>query len=259
MDLRLMARVLGRFKVLVLVGFALAASLAFLAYAAPSFGGGFKLKYRSTESWSSYMQLLVTQRGFTWGSTLAHSNENSDVEAERTAEGRLVTLATIYSKLAVADEVKAIVKSRTPIRGLWDASPVQAARDSDEYLPIITISAYAPTAQKSRDLANIVGSSLKDYIERQQAAAQPPIQAHDRVQLHVLARGGHTVLASPRSKTLPVVIFVTLMGAVIFLAFVLENIRPRRVDRSTTSSPSDVPREAAPVLLPDVHGRSASR
>ncbi len=252
MDLAVMARVLLRFKLLVAFGVLLATSLAILSYATPSFSGGFKLKYRSYESWSSYAQLIVSQKGFTWGSTLANSTDDAAVEAQRTAEGRLVTLATIYSKYAVGDDVKALVRSRTRVRGPWDASPVQAARNSDAYLPMIVITAYARTGPESRQLANVVSSSLTKYIEDRQASANPPITPDDRVKLQVLSRGGHTVLASPRSKTLPVVIFAVLMAAVIFLAFVLENLRPRVTpDAQSATGESEGASEQPAILFQD--------
>jgi len=106
-------------------------------------------------------------------------------------------------------------------------------------------------------LANTVAASLKKYIEVQQASARPPIQPDDRVRLPVLVRGGHTVLSSPRSKTLPVVIFITLLGGLIFLIFALENIRPSV--RTVGEEWDGDQHGASAVLLPEIPGRSMSR
>jgi hypothetical protein len=48
----------------------------------------------------------------------------------------------------------------------------------------------------------------------------------ERIQLRVLNRAGALDLVQPRSKTLPVVVFLAVMFATIALAFVLENANP---------------------------------
>jgi hypothetical protein len=62
-------------------------------------------------------------------------------------------------------------------------------------------------------------------IYRQQAQADIPDK--QRVVLQVFSAARNATVVSGRKKTLPIVIFLSVLLATIGLAFVLENLRPR--------------------------------
>jgi hypothetical protein len=76
------------------------------------------------------------------------------------------------------------------------------------------------------------------YVKSQQALAAIP--NGDRVDLQVLQNATPPILLQPRRKTLPIVIFVAVMTAVVGLAFILENARPRVTPVTALQAPEPV-------------------
>jgi hypothetical protein len=248
MEVAAIFRVLQRFRVPVLAGLALALALALLSYYRISFDGGPSLTHRSDETWASYSQLLVTQPGFSWGSTDGRGGVAGDPARPPVDEGRLATLATVYSRLVTSDGVRAIMRADgPPIRGAVDASPLPATRNSDDLLPIVNISALATTRVDSLRLADRAARSLQAYLaQTQRKNGIPP---NERVQLQTIRQAGLTELVSPRPKTPPIIVFFTVMAATLGLAFLLDNLRP---------APTRMTGESQTVMLPDVQRRTAS-
>ena len=85
----------------------------------------------------------------------------------------------------------------------------------------------APAAKPAEavSIASRGGGALMGYVLSQQKGSDIPSTA--RVHLSVLTDATPARLFAGRKKTLPIVIFVTIMVATIGLAFVLENLRPR--------------------------------
>jgi hypothetical protein len=250
-DIVAIFNVLRRFRVPVLAGTALAIALALLSYYRLSLDGGLALTHRSNETWASYSQLLVTQPGFSWGSTDGRGGAVGNVPRQSVDEGRLTTLATVYSRLVTSDGVRTIMRANgAPIRGVVDASPLQASRNSDVLLPIVNVSALATTRVDSLRLADRAARALRTYLEQTQR--QNGIPARERVQLQTIRQAGLSELVSPRPKTPPIIVFFTVMAATLGLAFVLDNLRP--LPTSTKAKDS----ERQTVMLPDVQRRTAS-
>jgi hypothetical protein len=249
MDLQLFLRVLGRFRVLIAGTFALAVLLALISYVKIDSHG---LSYRQSEGWTAYSQLLVTQPGLSFGSTLVNpaardasgwSGGFQQVQAQ--AEPRLTTLASLYSGLVLSDDYLRILFRSGPVHGKVSAAPLTAPGTNDSFLPIVNIAATSTSLPASLDLARRASKALRTYLRLQQKGAG--IVEDERVQLKVLLSAGHAQLVEPRKKTLPLIAFFTVMIAGIALAFVLENMRPRvrKVEPNA-------------VQLPDLSQRSAS-
>jgi heme O synthase-like polyprenyltransferase len=94
-------------------------------------------------------------------------------------------------------------------------------------LPLIDVTAIAPTPTKAVALAKRSAGALETYVERQQRMNHVPTSDRVIVQEVVSPKKVHVYRA--RSKTMPVVVFLGVMFAFIGLAFLLENLRPRRV------------------------------
>jgi hypothetical protein len=248
-DLKLFLRVIGRFRVLIAATFALAVLLAFVSYVRIGSGG---ISYRQTEGWTALSQLLVTQQGSSFGSTLVNPSQRDasgwsggfqQVQAQ--AEPRFTTLASLYSRFVLSDGYLRILFKSGPVHGTVSAAPLTAPGTNDSFLPIVNITATSTSEPAALDLAKRASLALQKYLRNQQNAGG--IAPDERVQLKPLLRAGYPHLVSPRKKTLPLIAFFTVMLAGIGLALVLENLRPRvRLIEPTT------------VRLPDVSQRSAS-
>jgi hypothetical protein len=214
MDLQLYLRVLWRFRLLVVVGFLLAFALAFLSFVNVSFRDGKPgFSHREARLWESRASLWVTREGFDAGRATSEGGTGD-------FSGR----AALYAGLAQSDAVREIMREEGPINGALEVSTSYDSRRRSS-LPFIVISAFAASPATAQSLAGRQMDALIQFIEDQQAADRiPPSQ---RVVLQVLRQPGPAALVADRSLTRPIVIFLTVMIAVLGLAFILENLRPR--------------------------------
>lgn len=222
MDFRLFARVLWRFRLLVLLGFILATALSMLALVQVSSEG---LKYRQSELWASTTRLLVTQTGFPEGRLYA---QQPDMSADPTVPvadpGRFNNLAILYSELATSDPVRRLMRQDGPITGKVVATPLVAGGEFRTQLPMIDITGISTSPIAAIMLAQRSGKALTSFIQAQQEASHVPVA--DRAVLQDVVRPTRAVVFQPRSKTMPAVVFLVVMFATVGLAFLLENLRP---------------------------------
>ena len=222
MDLQLYLRVLWRFRILVAVGLLVAIALSFLSVVRVNLSGpGPHLAYKQKERWQSSASLLITETGFPWG------RKPSDPDSDPT---RLAELSNVYARLASSDAVRAIVERKERLDNRYeaiDAVAVPISPGSDYSLPVLTVTGTSFTAARAVMLAERTESAFRAYIARRQVASHIP--RSQRVAVVELSQPdvGRALLVKGRSKTIPMVIFVTVMIAVSGLAFVLENLRPR--------------------------------
>jgi hypothetical protein len=225
-DLHLYLRVLWRFRVVVLCGLLLAPALAFFSFVSVSPEGA---KYRQSEEWASYARLLVRGPELSLsGSADADSDSvalGDQLGAQQAALQRYTALAIIYSRLADSDAVLRIVRESGPVNGTVEAAPVTATERTDDALPIISIAAISDSPTRAISLARREVAALQEFLAAQQRAEG--VRSENRVSFTVVKKPTHAVLLAGRSITLPIVVFLTVLIAVIGLAFVLENLRPR--------------------------------
>jgi hypothetical protein len=234
MDLNLYFRVIWRFRFLVLGGLVLALALGFLAAARVSFAHGKpKVSYRQQQTFDSSATLLVTQTGFPEGYTVfpyqavTVPGDTQPTYVSRFADPtRFQDLALYYSSLANSDAVQHLLHSQGRLGGTMIATPVQtgpASRPSP--LPMLSITGVAHSGARAIAIANRGAGAFMQYLATQQAAARVP--AKDRVVVSVLNTANSSTLVTKRKKTIPIVVFITVMIATLGLAFILENLRPR--------------------------------
>jgi hypothetical protein len=228
--------VIWRFRVIVAIGFVLACVLALSSYARVSFKGGSpRLSYRQSETWGATTTLFLTQPGFPYGYTILPYAEAGKTVPGGAAGTQPVPLyatpatfaqvAVYYAPFAQSDAFRALLRSRTPIRGIVQAQSVQQTGSYNTPLPYINMTAYAANAGDAKTLANTAGTAFRDYIVGLQNANKIP--AGKRVDIQVISRAHRALLSAGRRKTTPIVVFLTVLLAAIGLAFVLENLRPR--------------------------------
>ena len=227
MDFQLYARVLWRFKLLFLLGLMLAIALATLSLVSVSGKG---LTYRQTELWTSSTRVLITQQGFPTGRLLAldpsldPSKEAARLGIPLADPNRLNNLTILYAELATSDPVLRQMRRDGPIRGKILAAPV-VVQDGRYTLPLIDLVAIAATPLEAMKLSLRSATAFQTYLTAQQRANKVP--STDRVLVEQVMRPRGAEIFQPRSKTMPIVIFLAVMFATVGLAFLLENLRPR--------------------------------
>jgi hypothetical protein len=232
MDLQLYARVLWRFRLLVLPGALVAIALAVLAYGKVDPKHGFSITPRRTPVFHVDGLLLVTQAGFPWGNAHQQYLPGNQVRGLPPVPvgdiSRMEQLALIYSELANSDVVDAQARPHPTKKEKLATSPyAPASAPPGTVLPMVALSAEAATPARAAALVNGRIDAFRRYIERRQADAKVP--EPNRVVVQVVRRGlaGEALTVSGAKKTLPLVVFLAVMVAVIGLAFMLENMRPR--------------------------------
>lgn len=237
----------------VAAGFALALALAFLAFVRINVGGtGPLLAYRQSEEFQADTVLLVTQAGFPWGRTVLPSAPPATgtpaPESSRTLPyadaTRFASLAVFYAQIANSDPVQTVIqKGFTPQEKLTDKVQASASLpDPSVYngvLPFIDIQGLSTSASRAISLSLRGASVFQNYIKQQQTLARIP--SNDRVLLEIVKRPGKTnvTVVVPRKKTLPIVVFLTVMVATIGAVLVLENLRQgRHADDSDAEAPA---------------------
>jgi hypothetical protein len=231
-DLQLFARVLWRFRVLVALGLVLALGLALASTVHIGRNG---MSYRQNELWSSTVRLLVTQQGCPecrlYGQEPLPPGVAPPEGSPVVDPARFNTLAIFYAEQATSDPVRQLMRREGPIRGKVIAA---AARDdaSGTLLPFIDLAAISTTPLGAVQLADRGARALQTYVQEQQRVNKVP--AKDRVILQTNIQPRQVQLFQPRSKTMPIVIFLLVMGGIIGLAFLLENLRPRPPAESET-------------------------
>lgn len=246
MDLRLYGRVLWRFRVIVSIGVLLALSFALLTIVRVSFAGGRpSFSYRQPEVWQSTATIFVTQPGFPLGRSvytkvvpIPQASGTTSYIPVQGDPNRFASWATLYANLAMSDDVKRFMLERGGAPGTITATAEQMANVGTP-LPLIQLSGLATSPGAAVTTARQGTNSLVAFVKRQQDAQRVP--ADQRVLLQVLNQPRTAAIASSRSKTRPVVVFLAAMLAVLGLVFVLENLRPRlRPVRDEADTPDRV-------------------
>jgi hypothetical protein len=233
-DLRLYARVLWRFRVLVAAGLIVATALAILSLVKVSPDG---ISYRQTQLWSTEMRLLVTQQGFPEGRLYAEEPVQPGQVAPNARGGgspiadpaRFNTLAILYSELATSDPVRRLMPRDRRISGQVIATPLRDDQ-SGVLLPLIELIAISNSPRSAVELALSSARALNTFISGQQRANNVPDA--DRVVVQTIVQPREVRLFQPRSRTMAFVVFFVAMFATVGLAFLLENTRPRQPELS---------------------------
>jgi hypothetical protein len=231
-DLPLYGRVLWRFKLVVLPGFFVAIALAVLSYGKVSFSHGLTVTPRRTPVFQTDGLLLVTQKGFPWGSSeQSYLPGNAAKGLPPVPVGdfsRMSGIAMIYSELADSDTVKALTRPRPGKGEKVVTSPyAPASAPPGTVLPMVALSSDATTPARAAQLLNGRIAAFQHYIASLQTEAHTSDQKRVVIQVVRHADPKTAVVIAGAKKTLPIVVFLAVMIALIALSFMLENMRPR--------------------------------
>jgi hypothetical protein len=228
-DLQLYLNVLWRFRVLVIFGLLIASSLAFLSFVKVSFTAGVPdIEYRKAPQWRSDTTLFITQEGFSYGSVAepyVPADEKTGIPAIPLADpDRLALLTALYAQLANGDSVRAVMRREGPVNGTLRFEPIFSP-DGASTLPLLTIEAFATSPSGAVQLSSRAAEAFRTWLVGQQNRAG--IFREQRVIVEVLNRASVPTQVVGPGKTVPVVVFLTVMSLVLGLVFILENLRPR--------------------------------
>jgi hypothetical protein len=250
MDLGLYMRVVWRFKFIVAAGFMAAIGLVVLATFHVSFAGGGapKLSYRKPQLFRSNATLFVTQPGFPWGSTITQylpGNITTGKPSVPVADpNRLSSLTALYAQIATSDPLGVLdVPPDSKVERVSVTALPAPAYSNPAILPLIDIQAIAQSPLGAKRLAGHAAAAFHAWLDRQQNESKIPTS--QRVTMQVINSGTKPVVAVGRSKTLPGLIFITVISATFGLVFVLENLRPR-----VRTIPQAEPAESATANTP---------
>lgn len=237
MNLARHASVLWRFRMVTIGGITIGLVLAILAAYQPSSSG---LTPRGSETWTATSSILVTQPGFPEGRvTLPEEQVQGATTSggERVEEpepkdqvtfadpARLSGLADLYAKFLTSDEVLRPVPGRPKAEQIT-ASPFLAS-SGGLVLPVIQLTADAPSSAAARKLNEDVFKSLSSLIEDQQDANQ--IGKGQRIELKLIDAPEAT-LKSARKKTASILVLLMCLLGTVAVAHLLEGLRPRPED-----------------------------
>ena len=225
MDLGLYASVLWRFRWIVVLGTLLAVALTVLTVAKVTSDG---LSYRKAETWQAQTTLLLTQPGFPEGRALFPDRTKGErSKYSYTDPGRFASLTALYSQFAQSDEVRALFRREGAPRGSSvSAAPVFPEGPSAYTpLPVIALFGSAQSRSDAVETTRLGTEAFMAFLDRNAREAEIPDS--QRVQVEVLARPRGAVVIEPRKKTLPIVVFLTVITGTVGLVFVLENLRSR--------------------------------
>jgi Flp pilus assembly protein protease CpaA len=212
MDIPLFFAVLRRFKWIVLGGLVLGIALAVLSYG------------RGSVTYESQAEALITQQSFPYGRAAAPGGANPAAAVQVGNSAVLSGLSPVYAQLANSDQIIHSVHKLARVPGTITASEVSDLA-SGANLPFVQLVSTSPTAAGAVTLTQTEFNVLSRYIAQQQAAAG--ISPNDRVQLILIQSGNPPKLASGHSSSIPMLVFVAVLGAAIAVAFIREKADPR--------------------------------
>lgn len=242
-DIAAYTEVLHRHRRIVAIGIALTFVLAVLSYVRVSPSG---LYYRSPEIWSNHATLVLTQEGAPELRSVLPDGEGG-LSSGLADTGRFTALIDVYTTLATGDAVVDKLKrlglltaddlkdGSLPISADAVPSTVNAAT------PMMTITGNSITGPKATKLTLATMRAFLDVVRARQVAAKIPVD--DRVQLRVVKSAEAPELVNPRSKALPVLVFLGGLIATLAIAFTRDNYSRRgRAPELTRVTSHDEPK-----------------
>jgi hypothetical protein len=236
MDFKLYFAVLKRYKRIVIGGMVLAVVLSVLSYGTPGFKGGKPTVIpRGSEIWEGDAEILISQEGFPYGRAVQQvaPGKAPGIPAQTIGDyNYMASLSSVYAAVANGNYVQRQIgaEARVPLCPLLlhvtqPCGTVVATEVADlntgAPLPLITLTASAPTAADAAKLATTAVTVLQSQITRQQAAASTPVD--QRIELQAVKSGTPATLTKGPSKSIPILVLFAIVSASIALAFIRNN------------------------------------
>jgi hypothetical protein len=233
MDLRTHMTVIWRWRAIVGLGLVVAAALAFFSVARVSFAHG--ATYRQGETWQASEALLVNQPGGLYVTATLAPTSNPVW---------LVSLTSLYAQIANSAAIRTRVfpgGQATTATGDYVAS--QVLGQSGEPLAVLTFDGTGDSPRQAVTNAHRASVQFRSYVTAQ--AKSQSVSPKRSVVLDVLAMAStrNTKVVKGRKLTVPILVFLAVLIAALGLAYVLENLVPRK---KVVVAPRPTVREARP-------------
>jgi hypothetical protein len=241
MNLHRHLSILWRFRFILVGGVVLGILLGILALFQVTSSG---LAWRAQQTWSSQSTLYVTQPGFPDGRVVLGGGDPT-VPAEQQANrgeqfadpSRFANLAVVYSSFIQSDRVRTMMNP-TPSPGQISMTPVLAAMNSTQTLPIANLVTQANDPKIAKQLNTSAIKALSEFLEDEQE--QNKIPADNRVRVEVLNPPSEAGILIGRSKTPGIVAFILCISGALALAYCLDNLRPLQPERTPEDDFADL-------------------
>jgi hypothetical protein len=161
-NLPLYSRVLWLFRLVVVVGFVLALTLAFATVVKVSFAhGSLSVSYRQQPTWQSTTRLLVTQKGSPWARSLLP-----------TPASTFPLRAIIYAQLINGTPIQQGVPRGASLKASALTDPLTSTP-----LPLIDVAGRASTRAEAARVAQTGADRFRSYIRDQRLSEVSSINA----------------------------------------------------------------------------------
>jgi hypothetical protein len=231
MNLARHAAVLWRFRGVTAAGLLLGILLAVYASYDISTSG---MVRRGHPTYTSRSQLLVTQPGCPECrsvlpvtppiSSTSNEQQIDPNQLEFADPNRFNTLADLYTKLIVSDEVLASIPGH-PSAAQIVASPLPAVSGAP-ILPIIQLDTSAGSAEAAQRLNSDTGKALRNLIARD--SRRNGVSTSKAVQFETIQAPSPGALAAGASYTASILALLLVLVGTVALTHLLENLRNRR-------------------------------
>ena len=183
---------------------------------------------RGTESWESQTELIITQGSDPYGRAAQQYTGGSPKTGTPAVpvgeQAYMASLAPIYAAVANGNAIHDEILKSDPVDGAFNATAVVDSV-TDAALPFVQFTATGQTSTSVVRLAQKAALVLQTYVANEEKAAG--IAPSDRVVLQLIENGDQATLVKGHSKSVPLLVFVAILGAAVALAFVKENADPR--------------------------------
>ncbi len=232
-----------------IVGVVASVALAVLSFVRISPTG---VAYRSSERWVNEATLVVTQAGFNEG----RSGGGAAVD---TTLQRFSTLVNVYAALVESDQVvnllvrRGLVEREDVSNGEIPVVATPVVSDNGASTPLMTITGSASSAAKATALTVGATKAFIDTLERRQRAAGiPPSQ---RTLVQPVRRFGEPTLVEPRSKSLPIIVFLAGLSATFGAVFLRDGRFRRQAEEAEEAEEAELA-ESVPLAPAREQSRS---
>ncbi len=216
MDLRTHLGVIWRWKFVVAFGLVVAVLLAFFSVARVDFAHGFSASYRDGETWQASETLLVNQRGLlTNAAPGAESNP-----------GWLTSLTSLYAQIANSAAIKTrVFRGGITNKSTGNYTVWQVFDQNNQPLSVLTFEGTGNSPRQAAANSKRASLDFRSYVDSQATG-----QVSQRVLISVLspATPRTATLARGHKFTTPILVFLAVLLAALGLAYVLENLIPRK-------------------------------
>jgi hypothetical protein len=230
MDIRLLIRVISRFRYLALAGVLLAVAATIFS-AARLDTTHWRLHFRQQLQYQSTAVLLVDGNRPSWlyavppGTSGATTATTAATTTGTIADpARLGGLTSLYGYFVQSDAVRRLTGSE-PVNSVSAVTiTADVGNGRRDPLPLLAVMATGGSPHAATDLAGRVTAAFQRYVHDRQTEAH--VSDQDRVTLRVVNAPSPATLVAPRSYTRSIVAGLLTIIATIGLMLVIENLRP---------------------------------